>query len=140
MNRSINLLILAVILILLGCAQRGGHNPIGVTGGSDDGYGKSKDLNQTSSSSYEYATLIGSWRYDESMTEYSLWIFYTNGDFTMKFYEDGSLEFTIEGTYSTSNNTLTIYLDGEPYYFTYSIYGNQFILSGDGESIVLKRV
>jgi len=46
MNRSLQITFISILFLMLlsGCAQRGDHNPLGVTGGSDGGYGKNQNL------------------------------------------------------------------------------------------------
>lgn len=59
----------------------------------------------------------------------------------MSFYNDGSGEYTYEGsfTYTTSENgILTIYIDGDRESMTYEIDGKTLILDGDWELFRVK--
>lgn len=121
MNRSINFSIvsLLVIFILSGCAQRGGDNPLGVTGGSDDGYGKSRDLHRQSSSFQNNDNLYGVWSDNgETVT------FNTNGTFEIK-----SDKKTSVGTYNTLKNTLTLnFEEGFSTTYEYSLTEDRLVL------------
>jgi len=72
-----------------------------------------------------------SWKFTEiyDYTEYSDVINFTTATtFTWKGYEDGSLEYTMTGTYTYKKPNLTITLDGETYSGTVS--GNKMTIEG----------
>lgn len=122
MNRSINFSIvsLLVIFMLFGCAQRGGYNPLGVTGGSDDGYGKSRDLYRQSSSFQNNDNLYGVWSENgETVT------FNTNGTFEINSDKKISV-----GTYNIIKNTLTLnFEEGFSTTYEYSLTEDRLVLT-----------
>ena len=101
MNRSIYALIasLLAILILSTCAQRGGHNPVGATGGSDGGYGYSKDYYRESANLQGNDNISGIWKSDNSTVTLN-----TDGTFEFKSSQEIS-----SGTFTKSNETVTFY-------------------------------
>ncbi len=48
-----------ILLFIVGCANWGGQNPVGVTGGSESGYGKNQDLNLPAPQSGSGQDIIG---------------------------------------------------------------------------------
>ncbi len=121
MNRSIyfSIVFLLAILILSTCAQRGGNNPVGVTGGSEGGYGHSRDYYRESSSFQNDDNLYGVWSDNgETVT------FNTNGTFEIK-----SEKKTSAGTYNTLKNTLTLnFEEGFSITYSYSLSKDRLVL------------
>ncbi len=121
MTRSIQYIIISILFVLMlaGCAQRGGHNPLGVTGGSDGGYGKSRDLYRESSTLQNDINLDGVWS-DNSETV----TFNSNGTFEIKSDKKTSI-----GTYNTLENTLTLnFEEGFSATYEYSLTEDRLVL------------
>ena len=117
------------MLCMFGCANWGGNNPVGVTGGSERGYGQASDLGLSSPSSSSSSNLVGSWRADYGGGDYETITFTANGKFTIAVYDKNDLEFSYSGNYSTSGNTITLYIEGQPYSGTFSVNGDVLILT-----------
>ena len=121
MNRSIYVLIasLLAILILSTCAQRGGHNPVGATGGSDGGYGYSKDYYRESANLQENDNIFGIWNSDNSTVT-------LNADGTFEFKSNQEISI---GTFSKSKDTLTLNNeDGTTKEFKYDLDRDHLLL------------
>ena len=121
MNRPIyiSIVFLLAILILSTCAQRGGHNPLGVTGGSDGGYGYSRDYYRESSSFQGDDNIYGVWADNNATVTLN-----TDGTFEIK-----SDEKTSVGTYNTLENTLTLnFEEGFSITYAYSLSKNRLVL------------
>jgi hypothetical protein len=138
--------VLSVILILalfgLHCGTGGGGNPVGVTGGSSDGYG-SKNFGPAESeqpgpgpdnggSSDIYGTWIA-FDYEYGYTE--MLTINPDGTYELEI-SIGYYTFTVTGYYSFDGEELLI--DGEP--ATYSLVGDTLILQMYGYPIVFTRV
>jgi len=128
------------MLFMFGCANWGGNNPVGVTGGSAEGYGLANDLKLPESSSGSSSDLIGSWRHDNGGGDYEIITFNSNGRYSIASYENNSLEFSYSGNYSTSGNSITLYIEGDPYSGTYSIRGDELTLNILGENQTYYRI
>ena len=121
MNRSryFSIVFLLAILILSTCAQRGGNNPVGVTGGSDGGYGYSRDYYRESSSFQGDDNIYGVWADNNATVTLN-----TDGTFEIK-----SDEKTSVGTYSTLENTLTLnFEEGFSATYEYSLTEDRLVL------------
>ena len=123
MTRSIQYIIVSILFVLMlaGCAQRGdNHNPLGITGGSDGGYGKSRDLYRQSSSFQNNDNLYGVWSDNgETVT------FNTNGTFEIKSDKKISV-----GTYNIIKNTLTLnFEEGFSTTYEYSLTEDRLVLT-----------
>ena len=121
MNRSIYVLIasLLAILILSTCAQRGGHNPVGATGGSDGGYGYSKDYYRESANLQENDNIFGIWNSDNSTVT-------LNADGTFEFKSNQEISI---GTFSKSKDTITLNNeDGTTKEFKYDLDRDHLLL------------
>lgn len=113
---------LVISIIFTGCGNWGGNNPVGVTGGSGQGYGENSDLLGTKS------LLVGSWRHDY-YNDYEIITFSSNGAWESKYYDDGYLEYHFTGTYSVSGNELTISVGGMSFItYTFSVNGDELTL------------
>ena len=128
------------IFFLVSCANWGGNNPVGVTGGSEQGYGESGDLNLPSSGSESAEKLIGTWRHDYGGGDYEILEFKSNGKYEVEFYENNDYEFGYSGNYSVSGNIITLWIEGQPITVTYSLSGDQLRLSQGGETAIYYRV
>jgi len=123
MNRSlyISILCLFAILILSTCAQRGGREPLGITGGSHGGYGYSRDyyrdyLNGNSRSSND---IYGVWSDNDITVNLN-----TNGTFHIT-----SAEEIRVGTFSILNNILTLnFKDGTILSYSYALTKDRLML------------
>jgi hypothetical protein len=73
--------IFLAMLFMAGCANWGGNNPVGVTGGSESGYGESSDLNLPPSGSQPSGQLVGTWRHDYGGGDYELLEIKSNGQY-----------------------------------------------------------
>jgi hypothetical protein len=117
------------VLMMAGCAQWGGDNPLGITGGSEVGYGQSSDLNLPYSSNPGIdPDLIGTWRYDLYQGRYELLIFEESGDFAAESYSENQMYYRTTGTYSVSGNTLNLTYMGATYPWIYSISQNRLTI------------
>ena len=121
MIRLIQYIIIPILLVLLlaGCAQRGDHNPLGITGGSDGGYGRSQDLYRESPSIQGDNNIYGVW---------------TNNNLTVTLKANGTFELKSDqkinvGTFSTSNDKLTLkFKDGSAITYSYSLTKDRLML------------
>lgn len=122
MTRSIQYIIVSILFVLMlaGCAQRGdNHNPLGITGGSDGGYGKSRDLYRESSSFQNDDNLYGVWSDNGKTVTLN-----TDGTFEIKSDKKTSI-----GTYSTLENTLTLnFEEGFSATYEYSLTEDRLVL------------
>ena len=139
MKRYVLLLNVSLLAVLIaGCAQWGGDNPLGITGGSKEGYGQNNDLNLPENSGEIDPELLGSWTSYGDLSS-TVFTFFTDGTFMMEHYLENQLDRTISGRWSVSGNTLTISSGGNSEVYTYLVDGNQLILSYGNEQIVLYR-
>ena len=129
-----------VIWFMCGCANWGGNNPVGVTGGSDQGYGQSGDLNLPSTGSESASQLVGSWRYDHDRGEYEIIEFKSNGRYSFRYYENGEYIIGISGNYTVSGNTLTIWYEGEMSMMNFEVDDDSLTLYRGGEVITYYRI
>ncbi len=130
------------VFLLIGCAQWGGDNPLGITGGSEEGYGQNGDLNlpQPADGNIIDPELIGMWVTAGQwvQTTYTF-AFNASGTFTIVIH---STKFTqvMEGTYSVSGNTLTFNIyGGETLVYTYSVNNNHLTLDDGDVELILTR-
>jgi hypothetical protein len=126
------------LFLLIGCAQWGGDNPLGITGGSNNGYGKNNDLNLPDGSGQIDPDLVGVW----SMYDYPYLLVYTfnaDGSFKIEEYYYDSLDDSYEGTWSASGNILTLSSNEGSAIMTYEINGNQLTLTEGDYVLVLHR-
>ncbi len=125
MKRHMPLLIVFLLAVLLcSCAQWGGDNPLGITGGSKEGYGQNNDLNLPENFGEIDPELVASWAsYGDNST--TVFTFYADGTFTMEHYLENQLDRTISGLWSVSGDTLTISSGGNSEVYTYLVDGNQ---------------
>jgi hypothetical protein len=140
MKQFINYLMIPFIFLflLIGCAQWGGDNPLGITGGSNNGYGKNNDLNLPDGSGQIDPDLVGVW----SMYDYPYLLVYTfnaDGSFKIEEYYYDSLDDSYEGTWSASGNILTLSSNEGSAIMTYEINGNQLTLTEGDYVLVLHR-
>jgi len=122
MKRSIyfSIVFLLVIIIFSTCAQRGGFSPVGVTGGSEGGYGYSKDYYRQSSY-YQYDEIVyGVWTDDNETLTLN-----TEGSFELKSDEQISI-----GTFNITEDTLTLkYKDGTTSTYKYTLTNDRLMLN-----------
>jgi hypothetical protein len=129
--------ILAIILIA--CAQWGGDNPLGITGGGEEGYGKNNNINlpDTSTQRTIDPKLQGNWSTHDGYGYIAI-TFYANGDFTISYHSLPPFN-QVEGTYFTSGNTITLTIDGKSTSSTYSIISDQLLITINGERMLFHR-
>jgi len=119
-----------ILLFIVGCANWGGNNPLGVTGGSENGYGKNQDLNLPTSNGGGSQNLIGTWRSDTGADDYEIIIFNSNGTYDVRIYEDGIFQFGLSGSYTVSGNQITLEYEGEFIVLFYTLSDDRLILNG----------
>jgi hypothetical protein len=123
MTRSIYYIIIPVLsfLMLNGCAQRGdNHNPLGLTGGSDGGYGKRQSYYYESTIPQNDNSLEGIWSDTENTITLN-----SNSTFEIKSRENIST-----GTYSKVNDKLTLnFEDGLSVSYEYSLEKGRLTLT-----------
>ncbi len=117
------------------CAQWGGDNPLGITGGSKDGYGQNGDLFLPGEIDQE---LVGSWIINGEIS-YQIVTFYADGTFTIEYYLEDQLARTVSGQWGVSGNELTLRSGGKSEVYRYQLNNNQLTLSFGKEQIVLYR-
>ena len=133
---------ICIALLGVSCGIGGNNNPVGVTGGSSDGYG-SKNFGPGDSDTPlpgpnpgPSSDLYGTWvafDYEYGYTE----ILTINPDGTYSIeIEIDYYSCTITGYYTIEGNQL--YIDGEP--ATYSLSGNTLTLNMYGYPIVFTRI
>ncbi len=123
-NKLIYIGLLLCIIIIAGCGQGGHITAVGITGGSDDGYGKRTDIAGTQNDDNPNQTnqnLVGTWRADYDAGAYQLLIFYADGRYETSFYISNQLQDIYHGSYTATSNAITF--DGSDT-FSYTIVGN----------------
>jgi hypothetical protein len=108
--------------MIFGCAQRGDtHNPLGLTGGSDGGYGKRQGYYQYGSALSQSGDGIqGVWTESENTLTIN-----TDGTFELKSSEDIRI-----GTFSKEKDKLTLnFEDGFAVTYTYELKDRQLVLT-----------
>jgi hypothetical protein len=133
--------ILVSFLILIGCSQWGGSNPVGVTGGSESGYGATAGEDV----SIDYVqSIIGTWENEEfveGQTVRTVVIFGANKNVSISRYVNGSNYDYMNGTYQINGSVLTLMISGETLVLTCSIRGNKLYTTDDeGVTVVYTRV
>jgi hypothetical protein len=110
------------VLMVIGCAQRGdNHNPLGLTGGSDGGYGKRQD-------SYYYDSAIPQ---NEDSVE-GVW---TETDKTLTIASDKTFQLKSgeeirTGTFSRLKDKLTLdFEDGQSVTYIYNVEKGRLVLT-----------
>jgi hypothetical protein len=134
--------IISILLsfMITGCARWGGDNPVGITGGSEQGYGQNNNLNlpDTSIQKTIDPELQGSWIYLNSDS----WIaitFYANGAFNIREISDATIHEEIYVTYFISGNTITLIINGKSETNAYSIIADQLLITIDGKKMLFDR-
>ena len=147
MNARLGFVALAFLgMLIVGCGQGGGSGLTGVTGGGEDGYGGGIMHLQGGGDGGYASGLIGSWRHDWDSEYYTVFTFGSDGsfeeaDYWYDYYNDQWDVDIEDGSYSVSEDQLTITVYGESSYtYTYSISGNELTLTFQGVSIVFYRV
>jgi hypothetical protein len=129
MKQFINYLMIPAIFVfmLIGCAQWGGDNPLGITGGSKQGYGENNDFSLPETSGEIDPNLVGKWSsYGDIFI--IVFDFYADGTFTREEYYDRESNGSAEGTWSVSGDILTLRSSGDTQVYTYFINDNQLTL------------
>ncbi len=123
------------IFLLIGCAQWGGDNPLGITGGSKEGYGQNNDLYFPGKIDPE---LLGIWISYGDLS-YETFTFRDDGTFTIEQHHPNR---TIAGRWGVSRNELTLCFGSnlEVEIYRYMVSGNQLILYYGNEQLVLNRL
>ena len=135
--------VVLILLFIIGCANWGGNNPLGVTGGSESGYGKNQDLNLPAPQMGGDQNIVGSWRNNTGVgaENYEIITFKSNGEFEIRIYEDGIFQFGFGGDYTVSGNQITLYYEEVPaVVLTFQLINDQLTLFYDGESETYYRV
>jgi len=133
----INLLIFFIPIVMISsCANWGGENPVGVTGGSGSGYGEMENWNPAT----DFNQLVGSWRFDYDDGDYIIFTFSADGSLVIDQYVNYDIYNTIISNYTVEEDILTITLYGENIQYTFSISGNILTLYIGGEQMNFYRV
>lgn len=136
------LFIMAAIfaLFLAGCGHYEGSNPVGITGGAEDGYGGGLlevFQNENGGNGGYDSQLVGDWYYMSGDYMF-IYTFQSDGDINIVVMVEYSTVAELSGTFSSSGNQLTMRLDGEVSVYTYSIQSNRLTLTdSDNMTIVL---
>lgn len=121
--------VLLILLIFTGCSNWGGNNPVGVTGGSEQGYGQGTGAGENIN-----ILLIGTWRHDYYSNHYEIITLSSNGTWDYKEYYYDILNEHEFGAFSVSGNTITVIMEGEePFTVEFSINGDELTLTYPGE-------
>jgi hypothetical protein len=131
---------LSFAVMLMGCAHWGGDSPLGITGGSDEGYGKDSDLDLPDPANGLDSELLGSWWYDINDNSYDLFTFNSDGTFSYEAYYRDHVFYSYDGTFSTSVDKLTLNYNNESVTIAYSIRGNRLTLHFEQETQTYTRV
>jgi hypothetical protein len=126
--------VLLMAAILVGCGQINGNNPVGVTGGGDDGYG----WTGTSSLDRLDPRLFGSWMHRVSSDAFQEYVFYSDGDCDLWNFANGEGLVT-HGTYKAFANRIAISLTESVEGF-YAVSGEMLMLNLSGVSTTWTRV
>ncbi|MBD3289721.1 hypothetical protein GF337_13020 [candidate division KSB1 bacterium] len=123
LSRLLSAALILCLILIAGCGQGGNITAVGVTGGSDDGYGSRTDIAGTRGDDNKNQidqNLIGTWRADFAEGAYQLLIFNTDGTYEISLYY---LETTdvYYGIYSASGSLITF--DGTDI-FSYTVNAN----------------
>ncbi|APF19657.1 hypothetical protein Calab_0120 [Caldithrix abyssi DSM 13497] len=136
LNRNYLIILAAVSLLIFACGQSGLNNPVGVLGGSNEGYGNKIDFSGNDGEfdlPADGNELIGTWRsYQADMGGYIYLTFYSDGkyEFEVEVYE--SRQIFDRGSYEVNGNTITFYSDSGPVnHSEYYIEGNNLYLDGE---------
>jgi len=123
MSRSLYISIVSLfsIFILSTCAQRGGNDPLGVTGGSHGGYGYNRDYYRD---------------FQDGVSRSSSDIFavWTDDEITIIIDRDGAFEITSAektrvGTYRIFEDQITLnFKDGTKLFYSYTLTNEQLTL------------
>jgi len=132
------LLYILITILLFGCSHWGGDTPLGITGGSEEGYGQSGDLNSQNPFNNINPYLLGSW-IRPGLHNYIILTFFLNGTYTLEYYYNNSLESRIKGTYHVSGNTLTMTINGNSDVATYMIRDDSLTIYAGDESVTYLR-
>jgi hypothetical protein len=119
------------------CSQWGGSNPVGVTGGSDAGYGD----NVTNSSVDDQQILIGNWKYTYKIypNYYTILSFYINNQARRTYFQNGQVYTSHTGTFEVSGRLLYIYMENEMSVYRFYIMSNKlFLTTGNTTTIYLR--
>jgi hypothetical protein len=133
---SCNLISCSLLIFLISaCSQWGGDNPLGITGGSKEGYGQNGDLFLPGEIDQE---ILGSWIISGEIS-YQIFTFYADGTFSIENYLEDQLARTVSGLWGVSGHELTLRSGGKSEVYRYQVNSNELILSYGIEQIVLYR-
>jgi hypothetical protein len=139
MKKYLSYLIVSLLAgLIVGCAQWGGDNPLGITGGGKEGYGQNNDLNLPEITGKIDPALVGVWRTDESYSGLELTL-NADGSFTAEIYIEGELDEILEGTWGVSGENLLLTVEGDTIFCPFTYYGNSMTISYQGDTIILYR-
>jgi hypothetical protein len=135
-------ILLLLALFLTNCGQLAGENPVGVTGGNDNGYGSTgSGLWPGGGGGGGGGSIVGRWRADYPDGSYEILNFSSNGDFQVLDYDrNGILLFSFSGTYSVSGNQLTLMTSAGNVTITFSISGNTLTIFFDTGPVAYRRI
>lgn len=135
-------LILICFAILVGCGERTGINPLGVTGGGGNGYGSAGGSDGGSVSVSD--RLIGTWRDNLDSRYYTQFRFSENGACEIlhvgiddSFHYFG--HYTIR--YYNPGMSLSIFVNGDDIFFAHFHFeGDVLVFEGEGGNFIYHRV
>jgi hypothetical protein len=125
---------------MIGCGQGGDITAVGITGGSDDGYGRRTDISGTTNDDNENQVnqnLVGTWRADYDAGAYQILIFYADGRYETSFYMNNQIQDIYYGSYTSTSNSIRF--DGSDT-ASYTIVGNILTIDFGDYSLSYYRV
>jgi hypothetical protein len=130
--------ILILFMLLLSCSQWGGSNPVGVTGGSNSGYGE----NEASTPANSQQLLIGIWKNtnQEDAEDYTILTFHASAQIIYTIYQNGNVYDYFQGTYSVNGTILQVHIGEEILTYTFYIQNDKLYLTLEDEVYIYYRM
>ncbi|MHB2153139.1 hypothetical protein ACX8XN_01930 [Calditrichota bacterium GD2] len=136
LNRNYLIILAALSLLIFACGQSGLNNPVGVLGGSNEGYENTIDFSGNGGAydlPGESDELIGTWKsYQADMGGYIYLTFSSDGKYELEVEILESRQTVDRGSYEVNGNIITFYSEFGPVNQSeYYIEGNNLYLDGE---------
>ena len=125
-------------VIILGCGQNKGSNPVGVTGGSENGYGigvLNSQFAPVGGREFDQK-LFGDWQY-QAGNIFRAYTFQSEGDLIIVSYVGANFQGDYSGNYYTNGNQLVLHYANKTYYYTYSVEGDKLTLTDENGQVMV---
>jgi hypothetical protein len=129
----------AISMIAAGCGFLAGNDPLGITGGGENGYGS---LTPWWGHSHYYESLSGNWRHNQGDGGYEMLSFDQDGMVRVRIYNSsGNLQFSQEGNCSISGEEIHFDIAGwNPLPGTFSVDKTSLKLTRGTETTVYQKM